>query len=57
MNRHITEKDLQHFRAYLYEMGKSPAAIQKYMRDVKKLLKFSKGGIESKDVSDSERRV
>lgn len=44
MDRYITEKDLAHFQAYLYEEEKSSATIQKYMCDVKKLLKFSKGG-------------
>lgn len=43
MNRHITQKELEKFREYLYEEEKSSATIQKYMRDVEKLFKYAKG--------------
>lgn len=43
MYRHITQKELEKFREYLYEEEKSSATIQKYMRDVEKLFKYAKG--------------
>ena len=33
MERRITQKKLQRFMEYLYEEEKSPATVQKYMRN------------------------
>lgn len=43
MERQITCKELEKFREYLYEEEKSPATIQKYLRDLGKLMGFSRG--------------
>ncbi len=43
MERRITQKKLQRFMEYLYEEEKSPATVQKYMRDITKLMEFARG--------------
>lgn len=43
MKRLITEQSINNFQRYLYEEEKSSATIQKYVRDVKKLMSFVGG--------------
>lgn len=40
MKRHITEKNLAGYEEHLYEEEKSPATIQKYMCDLRKLSSY-----------------
>jgi site-specific recombinase XerD len=39
----ITEKLLENYRVYLYEDEKSKATIEKYLRDVRKLVEYADG--------------
>lgn len=43
MGRVITEQSIKNYQEYLYEEEKSSATIQKYVRDVKKLMAFAGG--------------
>ena len=41
MERKITKEAVENYRIYLYEQEKSSATIQKYMRDLDKLLQYA----------------
>ncbi len=43
MKRRITNRMLDDYRVYLYEQEKSSATIQKYMRDLDKLVQYAAG--------------
>lgn len=43
MERKITKEAVENYRIYLYEQEKSSATIQKYMRDLDKLLQYAAG--------------
>lgn len=43
MERRITNRMLDNYRVYLYEQEKSSATIQKYMRDLDKLVQYAAG--------------
>ncbi len=43
MRRIITQKSLETFQEHLYEEEKQPATIQKYLRDLQKLVNFAEG--------------
>lgn len=49
MGKKITKAMLEEYKAYLYEQEKSKATIQKYMRDLKKLVDF----VDDKEMSKS----
>lgn len=63
MKKYMTEKQLEDYREYLYEEEKSPATIQKYMCDLKKLALYigeqeltKKKIIEYKEMLRSSKR-
>lgn len=43
MKRRITDELLENYRIYLYEQEKGKATIEKYMRDLDKLLQYAAG--------------
>lgn len=62
MKRKITKRSLADYKIYLYEQEKSRATIEKYMRDLDKLLRYAEGRnldkplmIEYKDYLKNER--
>ena len=50
MKRVITEKLINQFREYLEYEEKSAATIEKYIRDIKKLMDFAGGREITKDL-------
>ncbi len=52
MKRVITEKLINQFREYLEYEEKSAATIEKYIRDIKKLMDFAGGREITKTVTE-----
>ena len=43
MDRQITEEMIESYISHLYEQEKSPATIEKYIRDLRKLIRYAAG--------------